>query len=196
MEGAHCGKENGDSRAVSRRVFAGARRLVQVLHVRPAGGRAAEHRNDQHSATAPGADAEYLDVAAGLKITNGPLANTKVVTGDVELPARRRARSSAGTSPSGTSTTAPITPDFDCGSGETPLSATPTAWRSTQHRRGRGVRGHQHRGGRRDHQAVRRSRGCTSSSRSTRRRRRTSSGTARCARPPPPSTSARARSRA
>lgn len=76
-----------------------------------------------NSATLPGNDAEYLDAAAGLKITKGPLANTKVVTGDVK--ASKKASDELGKD---------VTvwdiydctdkPTFDCGSGETALSAT------------------------------------------------------------------------
>ncbi len=56
------------------------------------------------SETAPGADAEYLDAAAGLKITNGPLKNVKVVRA-TSRRASRPARTWARTSRSGTSTT-------------------------------------------------------------------------------------------
>ncbi|MET0448100.1 MAG: DUF3068 domain-containing protein, partial [Aeromicrobium sp.] len=75
------------------------------------------------AATADGDDAEYLDAAAGLKITNGPLANTKVVTGDV------KASKAASKALDKDVTVWDIydctdKPTFDCGSGETALSAT------------------------------------------------------------------------
>ena len=73
------------------------------------------------SATAPGNDAEYLDVAAGLKISEGPLKNTKVLTGNV---AESKKASDALDRDVAVwdyfNCTAPA--DFNCGSGETPLS--------------------------------------------------------------------------
>ena len=76
-----------------------------------------------HSSTAPGADAEYLDVAAGLKVANGPLANTKVITGDVE--AGKKASEELGKNVAVWNIyDCTDTPDFNCGSGETPLSGT------------------------------------------------------------------------
>ena len=76
-----------------------------------------------HSSTAPGADAEYLDVAAGLKITEGPLANTKIVTGDVA--ASKKATKKLGRDIAVWNIyDCTDTPDFNCGSGEVALSAT------------------------------------------------------------------------
>lgn len=76
-----------------------------------------------NSSTAPGADAEYLDVAAGLKITNGPLANTKVVTGDVD--ASKKASKALGKDVAIWGIyDCTDTPDFNCGSGQVALSAT------------------------------------------------------------------------
>jgi hypothetical protein len=74
------------------------------------------------SDTAPGDDAVYLDAAAGLTITTGPLKNTKVVTGDV------KASKKASKELDKDITVWDIydctdTPDFDCGGGETALSA-------------------------------------------------------------------------
>ncbi|MET1133447.1 MAG: DUF3068 domain-containing protein, partial [Aeromicrobium sp.] len=73
--------------------------------------------------TAPGADAEYLDAAAGLKITRGPLKNVKAVRGDVE--ASKKAGKALGQDVAiwdiYDSTDKPT---FDFASGETALSAT------------------------------------------------------------------------
>lgn len=73
--------------------------------------------------TAPGADAEYLDAAAGLKITKGPLKNVKAVRGDVE--ASKKASEALGKDVAiwdiYDSTDKPT---FDFASGETALSAT------------------------------------------------------------------------
>lgn len=80
-------------------------------------------QSTSNSSTAPGADAEYLDVAAGLKIANGPLANTKVVTGDVE--ASKKASKELGKDVAVWNIyDCTDTPDFNCGSGEVPLSGT------------------------------------------------------------------------
>ncbi|WP_162891159.1 DUF3068 domain-containing protein [Aeromicrobium sp. A1-2] len=73
------------------------------------------------SSTAPGNDAEYLDAAAGLKITTGPLKNTKVLSGNVELS--KKASKDLGKDVAVwdyINCTAPV--DFNCGSGDTPLS--------------------------------------------------------------------------
>ena len=73
------------------------------------------------SSTQPGADAEYLDVAAGLKSTTGPLKNTKVLTGNVKLSEQASKDLNADIAVwDYINCTAP--PTFDCGSGETPLS--------------------------------------------------------------------------
>ncbi len=75
------------------------------------------------SQTAQGADAEYLNAAAGLVITNGPLKNTKLVTGDVE--ASKAASKELGRDIAvWTIYDCTAAPSFDCGSGETALSAT------------------------------------------------------------------------
>ncbi len=75
------------------------------------------------SSTAPGADAEYLDAAAGLKVVTGPLQDTKVVTGNI----------AAGKEASKELDRNVVVwdvynctdkPDFNCGGGETPLSAS------------------------------------------------------------------------
>jgi len=73
------------------------------------------------AATAPGDDAQYLDVAAGLKIVNGPLKSTQVVTGDVK--ASKAASKELGRNVAVWDTySCTATPDFDCSSGETPMS--------------------------------------------------------------------------
>lgn len=75
------------------------------------------------SETAPGADAEYLDAAAGLKITNGPLKNVKVVRGDID--ASKKASKELGKDIAvWTIYDATDKPTFDFGGGETALSAT------------------------------------------------------------------------
>lgn len=75
------------------------------------------------SETAPGADAEYLDVANGLKITNGPLRSVRVVTGDVDLSKEVSEELDNNVAVWETYVcTAPT--DFDCASGETPLAGT------------------------------------------------------------------------
>lgn len=73
------------------------------------------------STTAPGNDAEYLDAAAGLTITTGPLKNTKVLSGNVDQS--KKASKALGEDVAVwdyVNCTAPV--DFDCGSGKTPLS--------------------------------------------------------------------------
>jgi len=75
------------------------------------------------STTVPGADAQYLDAAAGLKITNGPLKNTKVVTGDIA--ASKSASKALGRDIDVWNIyDCTDKPDFNCGGGETALSAT------------------------------------------------------------------------
>jgi hypothetical protein len=75
------------------------------------------------SSTGAGDDAEYLNAAAGLTITDGPLKNTKVVTGDVE--ASKKASKELGRDVAVWSIyDCTAAPAFDCGSGETALSAT------------------------------------------------------------------------
>ncbi len=77
------------------------------------------------SQTAPGEDAEYLDVGAegGPAVAEGPLKSTRIVEGDVEASEkasddRRRDLVVWDTF------TCTDAPDFDCGSGQTPLSST------------------------------------------------------------------------
>lgn len=75
------------------------------------------------SATLPGADAEYLDVANNLTITNGPLRSVRVTTGDVDLSKEVADELDQDVAVWNTYVCTD-TPDFDCTSGETPLSAT------------------------------------------------------------------------
>jgi len=73
------------------------------------------------AATASGDDAQYLDVAAGLKVVEGPLKSTQVVTGDVK--ASKAASKELGKNIAVWDTYSCIgPPDFDCASGETPMS--------------------------------------------------------------------------
>ena len=75
------------------------------------------------SATAPGVDADYLDIAAGLKPTTGPLKSTRIVVGDVK--ASEQASKDLGRAIAVWNTYNCIDkPDFNCGAGETPLSGT------------------------------------------------------------------------
>lgn len=75
------------------------------------------------AATAPGADGEFLDAAAGLKITNSPLKNVKVVRGDVK--ASKKASKDLGKDIAIWDIyDATDKSTFDFGSGETALSAT------------------------------------------------------------------------
>ena len=75
------------------------------------------------SQTASGDDAEYLDIAAGLKITTGPLKSTRIVNGDVA--ASKKASKELGRDIAVWDTfSCTAAPTFDCGSGETPLSGT------------------------------------------------------------------------
>lgn len=73
------------------------------------------------SETLPGADATYLDVAAGAKITTGPLRSVRVTTGDVDLSKEASEELNQNVSVWNTFTCTD-TPDFDCSSGQTPLS--------------------------------------------------------------------------
>jgi hypothetical protein len=75
------------------------------------------------STTLPGADAEYLDVEAGLKPTTGPLKNTKVVVGNVE-EGKKASKELGRDIVVWDIYDCTDTPDFDCGSGDTPLAAT------------------------------------------------------------------------
>ncbi|MCW2750610.1 MAG: hypothetical protein JWR83_1720 [Aeromicrobium sp.] len=73
--------------------------------------------------TAPGADAQYLDAAAGLKITDGPLKNTKVVTGDV-AESKKASKALGRNIDVWDIYDCTDKPDFNCGGSGTPLSAT------------------------------------------------------------------------
>lgn len=75
------------------------------------------------SETLPGADAEYLDVANGLKITTGPLRSVRVVTGDVDLSKEASDELDQDVAV-WSSYVCTDTPDFDCKEGVTPLSGT------------------------------------------------------------------------
>lgn len=77
------------------------------------------------SQTAPGDDAEYLDVGAegGPTVVNGPLKSTRIVEGDVDLTDEANEELDDDVVVWRTFTCTD-TPDFDCGSGETPLSST------------------------------------------------------------------------
>jgi hypothetical protein len=73
--------------------------------------------------TAEGNDAEYLNAAEGLIITNGPLKNTKYVTGDVD--ASKKASDELDRDVAVWKIyDCTAAPTFDCASGETALSAT------------------------------------------------------------------------
>lgn len=75
------------------------------------------------SQTSPGADAEYLDVAAGLKIASGPLKNVKVVRGDIKA-SKQASKELDKDIAVWNIYDATDTTDFDFSSGETALSAT------------------------------------------------------------------------
>lgn len=76
-----------------------------------------------NSQTAPGADGEFLDVAAGLKITNAPLRNVKIVRGDID--ASKKASDELDRDIAVWNIyDATDTADFDFAGGETALSAT------------------------------------------------------------------------
>lgn len=75
------------------------------------------------SATAPGDDATYIDAAAGGEIVTGPLKSTRIVTGNVALSKQASKELDRNISVWDTFSCTD-TPDFDCGSGETPLSGT------------------------------------------------------------------------
>lgn len=75
------------------------------------------------SETLPGADAEYLDVANGLKITTGPLRSVRQTVGDIDLS--KETSDELGQDVAVWNTyVCTDTPDFDCSSGQTPLSST------------------------------------------------------------------------
>jgi hypothetical protein len=74
-------------------------------------------------ATVPGADAEYLDAAAGLKTVTGPLKSTQLVGGDVKLS--KQASKDVGRDVAVWSDyNCTDAPDFNCAGSKTPLSAT------------------------------------------------------------------------
>lgn len=75
------------------------------------------------SATAEGADGTILDIAAGAVETQTPLKSTRVVQGDVELSKEASEELDADIAV-WKSFVCTDRPDFDCGSGETPLSSS------------------------------------------------------------------------
>ena len=75
------------------------------------------------SETAPGEDAEYLDIANGLKISTGPLRSVRVTTGDPDLSKEASDELDQDVAV-WNSFVCTDTPDFDCASGETPLSGS------------------------------------------------------------------------
>jgi hypothetical protein len=81
------------------------------------------HETTSVSTTAPGADAEYLDVAAGLKPTTGPLKNTKAIVGNVK-EGKEASKELNRDIAVWNIYDCTDKPTFDCGSGETALSAT------------------------------------------------------------------------
>lgn len=81
------------------------------------------HETTSLSTTLPGADAEYLDVEAGLKPTTGPLKNTKVIVGNIK-EAKNASKELDRDIAVWDIYDCTDTPDFDCGSGKTPLAAT------------------------------------------------------------------------
>lgn len=123
VEGAHVGKKTGTVA-----LFLGAFLLALAalskfymydqLAVAPQ-----NTKTTSISETAPGADAEYLDVAAGLKIATGPLKSTRIVTGDVKASKSASKELDRRIAVYNTYSCTDK-PDFACGSGETPLSGT------------------------------------------------------------------------
>jgi hypothetical protein len=81
------------------------------------------HETTSVSTTAPGDDAEYLDVAAGLKPTTGPLKNTKAIVGNVK-EGKEASKELGRDIAVWDIYDCTDKPTFDCGSGETALSAT------------------------------------------------------------------------
>lgn len=75
------------------------------------------------SETAPGNDAEYLDIDAGMTVVEGPLRSVRETNGDVELAEEASSDFNADMAVWHTYVCTD-TPDFDCASSETPLSAT------------------------------------------------------------------------
>lgn len=74
-------------------------------------------------ATTPGADAEYLDAAAGLKTVKGPLKSIQLVTGDVNL-SKQASKDLGRDIAVWTDYNCTDAPAFNCAGSETPLSAT------------------------------------------------------------------------
>ncbi|MDX6276003.1 MAG: hypothetical protein QOJ72_131 [Nocardioidaceae bacterium] len=74
-------------------------------------------------ATVPGADAEYLDVAAGVKVVKGPLKSIQLVTGDVKL-SKQASKDTGRDVAVWSDYNCTDAPTFNCASGKTPLSAT------------------------------------------------------------------------
>ena len=75
------------------------------------------------AATAPGADAEYLDIANGLKIQNGPLRSVQIVKGDVDLSKQASKELKKDVAVWLTYSCTDV-PTFDCASGKIPLSGS------------------------------------------------------------------------
>ncbi|CAN5139442.1 DUF3068 domain-containing protein [soil metagenome] len=75
------------------------------------------------STTAPGADATYLDVAAGVKIVTGPLKSVRVTIGNVKLSKEASKDLDEDVTVWDTFVQTD-TPSFSFGSGATPLSGT------------------------------------------------------------------------
>lgn len=74
------------------------------------------------SETKPGADADYLDIAA-LEVVSGPLKSTRVVSGDVKQS--KAVSKTLGRDVAVWNTySCTDKPDFDCSAGQTPLSGT------------------------------------------------------------------------
>lgn len=99
------------------------------------------------SSTAPGADADYLDAAAGLKPTTGPLKSTRIVVGNVKASEQASKELGRKVAVYGTYSCTDI-PTFDCKKGSAPLSGTndtvafdrtsgeAVAWKGTKHEAG------------------------------------------------------------
>ncbi len=81
------------------------------------------HEATSVSTTASGADADYLDVAAGLKPTTGPLKNTKVIVGNVK-EGKKASKALDRDVAVWDIYDCTDKPTFNCGSGKVALSAT------------------------------------------------------------------------
>ncbi|MDQ3155613.1 MAG: DUF3068 domain-containing protein [Actinomycetota bacterium] len=83
----------------------------------------ANNQSTSISSTAPGDDAEYLDVAAGLKVTTGPLKSTRIVAGDVKK-SKQASKDLDRDITVWDTYKCTDKPEFKCGGGKTPLSGT------------------------------------------------------------------------